>query len=129
MQGNSLCIMFCKLSTTVAQGISSQTLTWRHKDLKRRTGGKSTFSESSGAAFTCTNRAHTPTHKANIVQILTMASFPNLNFQGQVASKALVDCVSKSMMKSHIFHIPLLHSALLPNTVFNKHLKTASRQY
>lgn len=31
--------------------------------------------------------------------------------------------------KSHIFHILLLQCALLPNIVFNKHLKTASRQY
>lgn len=39
--GERLCIMCCKLSSTAAQGISSQTLTWGHKDLMRGRGRSS----------------------------------------------------------------------------------------
>lgn len=138
--------MCCKLSSTAAQGISSQTLTWGYEDLMRRRERERKkkyhiqrerrYSRGlimntrmySHARLACTP----PPCRANTLCMEFhngRRGFPKLHFQGQAVSEALSRLCEQSMMKSHISHISLLHSALLPNTVFNKHLKTASRQY
>ncbi len=52
-----------------------------------------------------------------------------LSFSRAGCEQSVSRLCEQSMMKSHISHISRLHSALPPNTVFNKHSKAASRQY
>lgn len=126
--------MCCKLSSKAAQGISSQTLTWRHRDLRERGGGKSThawYKMHHAWTHLCwhARQAHIRTrHYLYGFSPMTGGASQTCILRAG-CKRSVSRLCEQSTMKSHIPHISLLPSALPPNTVFNKHSKTASRQY